>query len=289
MIQSLHSSPIGGHSGVSATIKRIQSLFAWPGLKKQVVEFVKSCPTCQQAKPERVRYPGLLQPLGTPSSAWQTVSLDFVEGLPPSQGFNCILVVVDLFSKYSHFVALKHPFSALLVAKLFMQHIYKLHGLPTALVSDRDKIFTSRLWQELFLLAGVDLRLSSAYHPQSDGQIERVNQCMEQYLRCFANATPSKWMEYLHLAEFWYNTTWHSAINQSPFQALYGHSPRQLGIDSSSACSVTNLADWMQQKTAMQSLIQHQLDRAKNGMKLQADKHRTERSFEVGTWVYVKL
>ena len=134
--------------------------------------FVPSCPTCQQAKPERVKYPGLLQPLATPSAAWQVISLDFVEGLPISHGFNCILVVVDLFSKYSHFVALKHPFSALSVAKIFMQHIYRLHGLPTALVSDHDRIFTSQLWRELFHLAGVDLRLSSAYHPQSDGQTE---------------------------------------------------------------------------------------------------------------------
>lgn len=186
LIQSLHSSPVRGHSGVPSTIKRIQSLFAWPGLKKQVEEFVKSCPTCQQAKPERVRYPGLLQPLATP--ARQMVSLDFVDGLPSSKGYTCILVVVDLCS---HFVALKHPFSALSMAKLFMQHIYKLHGLSTALVSDRDKIFTSQLWRELFLLAGVDLYLSSAYHPQSDGQIECVNQCMEQYLHCLRTPPPA--------------------------------------------------------------------------------------------------
>ena len=144
-------------------------------MKKLIISFVQSCPTCQQAKPERVKYPGLLQPLATPSAAWQVISLDFVEGLPISHGFNCILVVVDLFSKYSHFVALKHPFSALSVAKIFMQHIYRLHGLPTTLVLDHDRIFTSQLWCELFRLARVDLRLSSAYHPQSDEQTERVN------------------------------------------------------------------------------------------------------------------
>jgi len=168
LIQALHSSPVGGHSGAPATIKRIWSLFAWPGRTKLITAFVQSCPTCQQAKLERVKYPGLLQPLATPSAAWQVISLDFVEGLPISHGFNCILVVVDLFSKYSHFVALKHPFSALSVAKIFMQRIYRLHGLPTALVSDRDRIFTNQLWRELFHLAGVDLHLSSAYHPQSD-------------------------------------------------------------------------------------------------------------------------
>lgn len=209
LIQALHSSPLGGHSGIPATVKQIQALFAWPGLKKQVEHFVKSCPTCQQAKPKWVKYPGLLQPLETPSAAWQVISLDFVEGLPSSHGFTCILVVVDLFSKYSHFIAIKHPFTALSVAKIFMIHICKLHGMPAAIVSDHDRIFRSQLWRELFRLSGVDLRLSSVYHPQSDGQTERVNQCLEQYLPCFANAAPSKWYEWIHLAEFWYNSSWH--------------------------------------------------------------------------------
>jgi hypothetical protein len=195
LIQTLHSSPLCGHSGVPATLKWIQALFAWPGLRKQFDQFFKSCAVCQQAKPERVKYPGLLQPLATPSSAWQVISLDFVEGLPHSHRYDCILVVVDLFSKYSHFIALKHPYTALCIAKLFMLHIYHLHGLPTTLVSNRDKVFTSNFWHELFRLAGVELRMSSAYHPQSDGQTERVNQCMETYLRCFANALPTKWYD----------------------------------------------------------------------------------------------
>jgi hypothetical protein len=152
---------------------------------------------CQQAKVERVKYPGLLQPLSTPTAAWQVISLDFVEGLPTSHGFDCIMVVVDLFSKYAHFIGLKHPFMALSVAKQYMCYVYKLHVLPTAMVSDRDKIFTSKLWQELFHLAGVELRMSSDFHPQSDGQTKRVNQCMETFLRCFANAAPTKWYDYL--------------------------------------------------------------------------------------------
>lgn len=289
ILKAFHSSPLGGHSGIPATTKRIQEFFAWPNLRKHIDSFVRSCPICQQAKVEHVKYPGLLQPLETPTSAWKVISIDFVEGLPNSHGFDCIFVVVDLFSKYSHFVALKHPFTALTVAKQYMLNIYKLHGLPHAIVSDRDKIFTSMLWKELFHLARVELRMSSAYHPQSDGQTERVNQCMETFLRCFANAVPSKWQDWLHLAEFWYNTTWHSALKQSPFFVLYGHTPRQLGIEAASACTVSSLADWLSQKALVQTLIQHQLARAKNRMKMQADKNRTERSFDVGTWVYLKL
>lgn len=288
LIKAFHSSPLGGYSGIPATIKRLQQFFAWPGLKTHVDQYVRSCPTCQQAKVERVRYLGLLQPLSTPTAAWQVISLDFIEGLPLSHGYDCIMVVVDLFSKYNHFIGLKHPFTALSVAKQFMLHVYKLHGLPTAMVSDQDRIFTSRLWQELFHLAGVELRMSSAYHPQSDGQTERVNQCMETFLCCFANATPSKWFDYLHLAEFWYNTSWHSSLKQTPFFVLYGQTPRQLGLESSATCSVTSLDEWLNQKTVMQALIQHHLARAQNRMKMQADKHHTERALDVGTWVYVK-
>jgi hypothetical protein len=144
------------------------------------------------AKIERVKYPGLLQPLPVPSHAWQTVSLDFVEGLPKSKGYNCILVVVDKFSKYAHFLPLAHPFTALQVAKLFMDNIFKLHGMPLALISDRGKIFTSQLWQELFRLSDTELQMSTSYHPQTDGQTERVNQCLEAYLQCTVNACPHK-------------------------------------------------------------------------------------------------
>ena len=149
--------------------------------------------------------------------------MDFIEGLPISSGYNCILVVVDKFSKYSHFVKLKHPFSALTVAQQYMEHIYKLHGMPTTIVSDRDKIFTSLLWKELFKLTGTQLCMSLAYHPQSDGQTESVNQCIETYLRCFIQACPHKWSQWLHLAEFWYNTCHHSSLQHSPFEVLYGH------------------------------------------------------------------
>lgn len=153
----LHSSAIGGHSGYEVTYKRIKKLFAWPKLKQSVKDFVAQCSICQQAKTERVAYPGLLAPLPVPEGAWQMVTMDFIEGLPKSKGCDCIMVVVDKLSRYAHFIPLAHPFTALDIAKHYMSHVFKLHGLPAIIVSDRDRIFTSSMWQELFKLVGTEL------------------------------------------------------------------------------------------------------------------------------------
>lgn len=231
----------------------------------------------------------MLQPLPVPDHAWQIVSLDFVEGLPKSASFNCILVVVDKFSKYSHFVPLTHPFSALDVAEAYMQHIHRLHGLPQSLISDRDRIFTSTLWTTLFKLAGTQLRMSSSYHPQTDGQTERVNKCLETFLRCFVHACPSQWSRWLALAEYWYNTSFHSALGTTPFEVLYGHKPLYFGLSASAACQSDDLVEWLHEREKMQALIRDHLLRAQTRMKQQADQHRSERSFAVGDWVYLKL
>jgi len=143
---------------------------------------VQSCSVCLLAKPDRARYPGLLQPLPVPKNSREIISMDFVEGLPTSGAANAILVVVDKFSKFAHFIALKHPFATKTVAQLFLDNVYHLHGLPTSIISDRDKIFTSQFWQALFKAAGTSLSLSSSYHPQTDGQTERVNHILEDML-----------------------------------------------------------------------------------------------------------
>jgi hypothetical protein len=287
---ALHDSALGGHSGAPATYHRIKKFFYWPGMKSDIWSRVQSCATCQQAKPDRSKYPGLLQPLPVPSSAWDVISMDFVEGLPSSGAANAILVVIDKFTKYGHFIPLHHPFSAQSVAKVFMDQVYRLHGLPSAIVSDRDKIFTSAFWKQLFHLAGTELRFSTAYHPQTDGQTERLNQCMETYLRCFVHACPSKWKQWLPLAEFWYNTTLHSALGKSPFEVLYGYSARHLGLSSAVVGEhVPDLNAWLSERSLMQDLVRQHLLRAQVRMKRQADKDRSERSFKVGDWVFLKL
>lgn len=154
--------------------------------------FVKQCVVCQQAKHENCKLPGLLCPLPIPDGAWQDLTMDFVEGLPKSDGYNAILVVVDRFTKYAHFFPLKYLFTAMQVAKVILNNIIKLHGIPRTIISDRDQIFTSSMWKELFRLLNTQLQMSSAYHPQTDRQSERVNQCLEMYLRCAVQETPTK-------------------------------------------------------------------------------------------------
>ena len=195
VFHALHGSAIGGHSSFPITYRRVKELFAWLGLKNNNHSLVSGCTKCQQAKPKRVRYPCLLQRLAVPTASWQMISMNFVEGLPKSGGKSCILVVVDKFSKYAHFLPLSHPYTTSQVAKLFMQQIYRLHGIPSSIISDRDKVFTSLFWQELFKLANVTFNMSSSYHPQTDGQTERVNQCMETFLWCFVSAsTQNGWI-----------------------------------------------------------------------------------------------
>ena len=131
--------------------------------------------------------------------------------------------------------------------------------------------------------------MSSSYHPQSNGQTERVNQCLETYLRCFAHACPRRWSQWLTAAEIWYNSSSHSALGRSPFEVLYVYPPRHLGLDISAASEVPSLSAWMHDRDLMHSLIQQHLQRASERMKRHADKHRSERCFAVGDWVFLKL
>ena len=159
-------------------------------MKKFILAQVQSCLLCQKAKPERVPYPGLLSPLPVPHQAWHTISMDFISGLPQSSQFNSILVVIDKFSKYGHFISLRHPFNAQKVAEVFLDNVYKLHGMPKYIISDRDPIFTSQFWKMLIARTGTQLNMSTTNHPETDGQTERVNQQVESYLRCFISAQP---------------------------------------------------------------------------------------------------
>lgn len=154
-----------GHEGIQKTLQRLREDFYIPGDRVLVQDFVRTCITCQRNKTPTLQPAGLLQPLEIPSQVWADISMDFIEGLPKVHGKSVILTVVDRFSKYAHFIALSHPYSAASVARAFFEGIVRLHGFPTSIVSDRDPVFTNHMWRDLFKMAGVKLRLSTAFHP----------------------------------------------------------------------------------------------------------------------------
>lgn len=289
VLLELHTSPIGGHSGFLKTYHRVKKEFFWDGLKRDVQKFVAECLVCQQNKVETIKTLGLLQPLAIPSQRWEEVSMDFITGLPKSEGKSVIMVVVDRLTKYAHFCALSHPFKASTVATAFMETVQKLHGNPKIIVSDRDPIFTGHFWTELFSCLGTQLAHSSSYHPQSDGQTEIVNKCLEGYLRCFVSDKQTQWVRWLSLAEWWYNTSFHTATKMTPFMALYGYHPPSITSCLKEKPKVQAVDDHIEHQQQVLQLLKDNLTLAQNRMKQQADQHRSERSFEVGDWVFLRL
>lgn len=182
----LHSSGVGGHSGRGATMQRVKGLFYWKGLSKDVHAYIRSCGVCQACKYDHSVSPGLIEPLPIHESIWTDISMDFIDGLPLSFGKYVILVVVDRLSKAAHFMTLSHLYSTY-GCSIILDNVFKLHGLPRTIVSERDAVFLSEFWKELFVLQGVALNFLSAYHPLSDGQTEVVNRCLETYLRCMCS------------------------------------------------------------------------------------------------------
>lgn len=258
-------------------------------MKNDTMLFVKKCPVCQLNKSKHVPSPGLLQPLPVPDFAFTHISMDFVEGLPKSENKDMILVVVDRFTKFAHFISMTHPITVQHVAKAFTDLVFKLHGLPTVIVTDRDRIFTSHLWQNLFKSLGVKLHFSTSYHPETDGQTERVNQCLENYLRCMAFNQPKKWHSWLTLAEWWYNSSFHTSLNMTPFQALYGFPPPMIAELNLPLNTETTDAVQAKQRQITTTIIKENLVKAQARMKHYADKHRKEREFAVGDMVYLKI
>nr|KYP60178.1 Transposon Ty3-I Gag-Pol polyprotein [Cajanus cajan] len=281
LINEFHSSPHAGHSGFKASLARLSTSFFWPGIYKDTKKLVQSCLTCQQNKYYPVKMQGLLQPLPTPDRVWEDISMDFITHLPNSHGHTVIWVIVDRLTKFSHFLALPTKFSTPALAAHFSVEIVRLHGVPKSIVSDRDRLFLSLFWRELFCLQGTQLHFLSSYHPQSDGQTEVVNRSVEAYLRCFTGEHPHRWYTFLHLAEYWFNTTQHSTIGMSPFQALYGRPPPTI-VDFIPGHTMTSDPFSLQQRQAILKQLKTNLKRTQQQMEAYANQHRREVSFVHG-------
>ncbi|KAF1316222.1 reverse transcriptase, partial [Globisporangium splendens] len=225
LLYEYHDSPSGGHLGREKTFLSLSRDYYWPHMYKWVRKYVRTCEICQRVKPSgSTQAP--LRSLAVPSDSWKSVSMDFIFGLPrDTHGRNGILVFVDRFSKMVHLAPVSDEISAEKTAKVFVDVVFRLHGLPVEIVSDRDTRFTSKFWRALFGLLDTKLSMSTAAHPETDGQTERVNRVLEDVLRSYA--TPFKeWSDYLPLAEFALNNSTHVSTGHSPFYVNYGIHPR---------------------------------------------------------------
>ncbi|KAL0561193.1 hypothetical protein IC582_001614 [Cucumis melo] len=211
------------HPGSTKMYQDLRSVYWWRIMKREVADFVSRYLVCQQVKAPRQRSAGLLQPLSVPGWKWESVSMDFITGLPKTlKGYTVIWVVVDRLTKSSHFVPRKSTYTASKWGQLYMTEIVRLHGVPVSIVSDRDARFTSKFWKGLQLALGTRLDFSTAFHPQPDGQIERLNQILEDMQRTCVLEFSGSWDSHLHLMEFAYNNSYQATIGMAPFEALYG-------------------------------------------------------------------
>jgi len=289
LLVEAHDSPIARHPSYIKTFMSLKKSFFWPGLKKDVLHHVRQCLVCQRVKAERVKMPGMLQPLDIPLMKWESISMDFVTGLPTIRsGYNSIFVVVDRLTKVAHLIPVKVTFSAMDIAKIFIKEIFRLHGLPRRIVSDRDAKFTSRFWTAFFEAVGTSLNLSTAYHPETDGQTERVNQVIEDILRS-CGKEPQKWMSYLHLVEFAYNASYHRSIGMSPFKALYGQDCLTPLAWSDPLIRVEVSKQMLDEMDHQMQTIRKDIKAAQDRQKQYADAKRSVRTFEEGDMVFLRV
>ncbi|KAL0550022.1 hypothetical protein IC582_014518 [Cucumis melo] len=290
LLSEAHSSPFSMHPGSTKMYQDLKRVYWWRNMKREVAEFVSRCLVCQQVKAPRQKPAGLLQPLSIPEWKWENVSMDFITGLSRTlRGFTVIWVVVDRLTKSAHFVPGKSTYTASKWALLYMSEIVRLHGVPVSIVSDRDARFTSKFWKGLQTAMGTRLDFSTAFHPQTDGQTERLNQVLEDMLRACALEFPGSWDSHLHLMEFAYNNSYQATIGMAPFEALYGkccRSPVCWGEVGEQRLMGPEL---VQSTNEAIQKIRSRMHTAQSRQKSYADVRRKDLEFEVGDKVFLKV
>ncbi|KAF8751560.1 hypothetical protein RHS01_08341 [Rhizoctonia solani] len=219
-----HDSPLAGHPGRQQTLELVSRNYYWPGIRADTYWHVDSCETCQQIrKPKYASIPP--QPLELPSRPWQHISYNMIVDLPKDGAYDSILVIVDSFTKYVILVECSKKLKAPELADLFLQHVWKKYGMPEKTISNQGRVFNNKFLKALYKQLGIDPHFSSAYHPQSNGQTERVNPTVKHFLRAYSGINQRDWVRWLPMAEFAYNNAVHSSTGKSPFKALHGWEP----------------------------------------------------------------
>ncbi|KAL0546797.1 hypothetical protein IC582_016710 [Cucumis melo] len=290
LLTEAHSSPFSMHPGSTKMYQDLKRVYWWRNMKREVAEFVSKCLVCQQVKAPRQKPAGLLQPLSIPEWKWENVSMDFITGLPRTlRGFTVIWVVVDRLTKSAHFVPGKSTYTASKWAQLYMSEIVRLHGVPVSIVSDRDARFTSKFWKGLQTAMGTRLDFSTAFHPQTDGQTERLNQVLEDMLRACALEFPGSWDSHLHLMEFAYNNSYQATIGMAPFEALYGRCCRSPVCWGEVGEQRLMGPELVQSTNEAIQKIRSRMRTAQSRQKSYADVRRKDLEFEVGDKVFLKV
>ncbi|MCO5600479.1 hypothetical protein L7F22_054592 [Adiantum nelumboides] len=285
-----HAPPYAGHRGIQSTLRAIETYFYWPTMKRDIPDYVSKCVVCQKTKFDRGKQPGLLQPLPIPDSPWESISMDFIFGLPKSiHGNTGIWTIVDRFSKQAYFIPVKKTIKAHQMATLFISQIFKYHGLPSSIVSDRDPRMTSNFWKGLFENLGTRLNFSSAYHPQTDGQSEIANLTIVDLLKSYVTEVDqrSQWEKYLPLVEYAYNNTVHTSTGKAPFEVIEGRSKSPLLLKVHGKIFVADeysrdLKEYFQNMKEAISISQQK-------QKAAANKHRRALAFKENDWVLLKF
>jgi hypothetical protein len=283
ILHTEHNSPVAGHFGQDKTIELIRRNFWWPKMDQDIIEYVRSCLECQKDKVTRHKPYGLLSPLELPYAPWTSIAMDFITDLPLSEDCDQLWVIVDRFTKMAHFIPLKKEQKmAEHLVKIFAREIWRFHGIPTDIILDRDSRFTSTEWKQFLGILRVRPRMSTSFHPQTDGQTERINQTIEAYLRSFINYEMDNWVGLLPMAEFAYNNSVTQATGMSPFFANYG---RYLGCTNPSTTPTNDDTQegYINHIVSVQGLVTRNLTATQERMKKYADlKRKDAPGFKIG-------
>ncbi|KAI2646606.1 Transposon Tf2-6 polyprotein [Labeo rohita] len=261
VLSEVHSVPSSGHPGIEATLHLLRNRFWWATLRADTITFIKQCMTCNTSKAQHQLPAGLLQPLPVPKRPWSHLAVDFVTDLPSSQGHTTILSVVDRFSKGCRFIPFPKLPTAMETAEALCNAVFRFYGLPEDIVSDRGPQFTSRLWSSFFRLLGVNVSLTSGYHPEANGQVERLNQELTRFLRSYCQHRQGDWSRFLLWAEYAQNSIRKPATNMTPFQCTLGFQP-PLFPWSGEPSDLPALDSWFQQSEATWNQAHVHLQRA---------------------------
>jgi len=275
IIRLYHDMPVGGHGGQWKTVELVTRNFWWPGVTKEVKRYIERCDACQRNKNCTEQPAGKLMPNSIPEKPWMHISADFITKLLLAQGYDSILVVVDRLMKMVHFIPTTEKMLAEELARLFRDNVWKLHGLPESIISDRRPQFTAGLMQELNEMLGIKSKLSTVFHPQTDGQTKRINQELEQYLRMFIDHRQEQWPEWLGMAEFAYNNKVHSSTRTSPFKANYRQDPR-MGFKGRKKGKYVGAEKFVEKMKKIQEEAKAVLRKVQKDMRKYADRKRLD-------------